>query len=74
MQLRQKQSPCAAILKEDGLVNALYFGQYTASFLCAFYVFPGRVVNPVTIETQHLADGGPYLTHMRRPLGLTQAT
>ena len=33
----------------------------------AFYVFPERVVNPVTIETQHLEDGDPYRTHMRRP-------
>src|SRR5215213_635984 len=33
----------------------------------AFYVFPGRVVNPVTIETQYLEDGDPYRTQMRRP-------
>ena len=33
--------------------------------LAAFYVFPGRVVNPVTREPQHLDDGDPYRTHMR---------
>jgi len=33
--------------------------------LGAFYVFPGRVVNPVTREPQHLDDGDPYHTHMR---------
>jgi hypothetical protein len=36
----------------------------------AFYVFPERVVNPVTIEPQYLEEGDPYRTHMRRPVAL----
>jgi hypothetical protein len=34
-------------------------------YLAAFYVFSGRVVNPVTREPLHLDDGDPYRTHMR---------
>src|SRR5215217_2233151 len=72
--LRQKQSPCAAIFKGHGSVDALYFGHYTASLVGAFYVLPERIVNPVTTEPQHLEGGGPYRTHMRHLAALTQAT
>jgi hypothetical protein len=65
MHLRPKQSPGTAIRERRIQADAFHYGDFTTSFLRAFYGCRVRVVNPVTIEPQHLEDRDPWRTHMR---------